>query len=260
MLAAAGRPGGFVHRLERFHPRLIVLAFLVVVALGAGLRWGLPAIADAAARATPVDVLQTMGRGALATLDRIFLDPSALPAWQQDEIAAAFAELVRNADLGADATLSFRTSPAFGANAFALPGAQIFITDQLVDLAGTPEMVAAVLAHEIAHAELRHPARMVYRAGGLSLALVLIAGDAGSLIEESLGLGIFALQNGYSRSFEQAADDRASQLLGAAGRDPKDLAAMLSLLVRDCGQACDGGGWFSTHPAVADRIARLTGR
>ncbi len=260
MLAAAGRPGGLVHRLERFHPRLIVLAVFVLVAFGAGLRWGLPAIADAAARATSAEVLKRMGRGGLDALDLTFLDPSALAPAQQGEIEAAFQDLLRAADLAGQPSLSFRASAAFGANAFALPGGQIFVTDDLVRLADSTDMVAAVLAHEIAHAELRHPARMVYRAGGLSLALVLVAGDAGSLVEESLGLGGFVLQNGYSRAFEEAADDRAAELLIAVGRDPGDLAAMLSLLLQGCGPACDNGGWLATHPAVSERIARLTGR
>ena len=195
------------------------------------------------------------GRGTLSVLDATLLGPSDLEVARRNEISAAFENLVAVAGIEGQARLYFRGGGHIGANAFALPGAHVVITDELVRVAETTDMAAAVLAHEIAHAELRHPSRMVYRAGGIALVLLLVAGDAGSLVEEALGLGALVLQAGYSRNFERQADDRAAQLLTTTGRDPENLAAMLTRLLEDCGPACEGGGWLSTHPALAERIS-----
>ncbi len=56
-------------------------------------------------------------------------------------------------------TVEFRASPIIGANAFALPGGIVIVTDQLMQLAEHDDEILAVLAHEIGHVKHRHVLR-----------------------------------------------------------------------------------------------------
>ncbi len=71
-------------------------------------------------------------------------------------------------------------------NAFSLPGGYIYIYEGLVKYAESDDELAGVLAHEIAHASMRHVATMQREAGKLSamqnpliLAAILIGGAKG---------------------------------------------------------------------------------
>ncbi len=52
------------------------------------------------------------------------------------------------------------SKPSDGANAFALPGGVLFMTDALVALA-EPAAILGVLAHELGHVQQRHATRVV---------------------------------------------------------------------------------------------------
>lgn len=104
-------------------------------------------------------------------------------------------------------------------NAAALPGGHILIFRGLIDLADSPEMVAGVLAHEIAHNDLRHPIKGLARQLGLNLAIEVLTGGSGL----SGLVGTLAILKN-SRDFERDADARAIQILLAAGQDPSVLS------------------------------------
>lgn len=255
-LGAAGHRVSVLARLEAFRPRLVAVALVLAAAVAAGALWGVPLLAEAAAWATPRPVLRQIGTATLTLYDGRLLHPSELGPERQGEVRTAFDRLVQATDgLAGVAVLHFRASP-IGANAFALPGAQIVATDDLVRLLGTAGS-AAVLAHELGHAEFRHPTRGIYQAAGLSLLLLVVAGDTSGLIEEAASLGLVALRQGYSRDFERAADTRGVALLAAAGFPPGTLRQALQRLARACGAACDESGWLSSHPAMSERLARL---
>jgi predicted Zn-dependent protease len=111
-----------------------------------------------------------------------------------------------------------------------------------------------VLAHEIAHDDLGHPAKMQVLGVGLNLGAVLLeklvpgsanfAPIAGSLIASS-----------YSRPQELEADRHAVTLLRRAGYDKGVMIRALDWIMRTEGN--NGGGILSTHPATDERIRAL---
>ena len=261
-----GGRGARLHGLERLRPRLLAIAVLLLAVCAAAVRWGLPYAADRAAMLAPYGVEAAIGQGVLDALDRTVLDPSqAAPARRQalqDTLDGLLhARAAREAAQGRQATpvrLELRRAGRLGANALALPGGAIVVTDSLLDLAGDPRELAGVLAHEIGHIDARHGLRRLARAVGLSAAVMLVSGDAGSFLNDAVVAGTGLLDAAYSRDFEREADARAAALLAAAGADPDSLARMLERLEAKAG----GGalpGWLSTHPPTAERIETLRG-
>src|SRR5690606_15157282 len=99
------------------------------------------------------------------------LEPSRLAPERQAALRARFEALVahmpalpaRYAHYAPRYTLDFRRG--LGANAFALPGGAIVVTDGLVEAARAAglqdDAIAGVLAHEIGHVAHRHTTRML---------------------------------------------------------------------------------------------------
>lgn len=253
-----GRRGGFVHRLEQFHPRLIGLT-LAVILLAAGIyRYALPVMVELAVLLTPPVVPQMIGASTLASLDQTLFKPSELSQEERDTIAGEFAGLARRAEGGEAAyKLQFRNGGVIGPNAFALPDGSLVLTDQLVKLAdGDRQMVLGVLGHEIAHVEGEHSLRQIYRVAGVAALIMLIAGDVGSGVEDILTQGGTLVALSHSRGAEEEADRRSVELMKAAGYEPDALARFFAVLERtlnDHGEA----SMLSTHPGTPARQAYI---
>jgi predicted Zn-dependent protease len=108
--------------------------------------------------------------------------------------------------------------------------------------------VAAMLAHEVAHLELKDSKRMAL--GSVSSALLTYASAIQETTREAysgdtdLSLTLATL----SQAREKAADVRGAQLLAAAGYDPLAMARMLRKL------APPGVFSSASHPAISARI------
>ena len=62
-------------------------------------------------------------------------------------------------------------------NAFAAPGGYLYVYTGLVKYLDNADAFAGVMAHEVAHADLRHTSRTLQRQYGVSFLLQLITGD-----------------------------------------------------------------------------------
>jgi Zn-dependent protease with chaperone function len=151
--------------------------------------------------------------------------------------------------------LNIRVVDSATVNALALPGGQILILRGLIDNARDPGEVAGVLAHEIAHVELRHVTELFYRRSATSFIIGLVFGDvagfstAGFLAQTLIGAR-------YSREAEEAADTRAFELLGAAGLASSGFADFFERMARVEGGAAELLAYVSTHPPSAQRAQR----
>ena len=154
-----------------------------------------------------------------------------------------------------------------GFNAFATPGGHIFLTRGLVEAATTEDMLAAVLAHELAHVILGHGLSMIEAMAFRDEAAAIAgrAADFAGNTPEAVRLMNFRnsvsvlvdvlVRTGYSREQEFAADRKAVELLASAGYDPRALQDMLRVLEQR--QGPNTGGMLATHPAPAERIRNI---
>ena len=236
--------------------RLVATAFVLLILLtAAGWRWGVPAAAQALMAVLPASTERAIGEQALTTLDHGLLKPSALPATQQRAIAQRFADATRLSakTLGVppDYRLHFRAGGrALGANAFALPGGDIVLTDELARLlADTPDALVGVLAHELGHVRHRHGMRSVVQAGLVGMAAGLLIGDYSALLAAA---PVVLAESAYSRDFEREADEDARHLLRAAGISPRVMTVFFERTETERPSALPIA--IASHPATEERI------
>jgi Zn-dependent protease with chaperone function len=246
-----GRIEAVVDRLER-HAYAVTAAMLVCAAtLVAGARWGVPWLADRIAEEVPAAVERSLGAEVMKSLDKVGLNASALDADLRNRLAARFAALAR--DAGGDYRLEFRNAPRIGANAFAVPGGTVVVTDQLVRLLDDDREFDAVVAHEIGHQQRRHALRQTLRGSLVAIVAALFAGDVSSAGAVVVAVPTFLLDSHYSRGFEAEADRYAFDLLARREESPHWFAAAMRRLqseVPDDGHLA----YLSSHPATQARI------
>lgn len=140
-------------------------------------------------------------------------------------------------------------------NAFAIMGGQIVILNGILEDMDSYEELAGLLAHEYAHVEKQHSARILCR----SLANYLIIS---LLINDLNGVSLTLLQNAeslktlsYSRDLEIEADKIGVQMLLQSGIDPSGMADLFRQLQAE--SEIDIPEFMSTHPALDTRIGYI---
>jgi predicted Zn-dependent protease len=154
-------------------------------------------------------------------------------------------------------------------NAFATPSGLVFVTRGLIRCCPTEDALAAVLAHEIGHIQLRHGMQSIEKARMTEALTVLATEGAKTLGSPEVAqltqtfsgaisdIAKSMINNGYSRSFEYQADKTAVILLQRVGYNPRGLIDMLTLMEK---KLKPGGFDFAkTHPAPQDRTAEIQG-
>jgi predicted Zn-dependent protease len=144
-------------------------------------------------------------------------------------------------------------------NAFAVPGGHVYVNRGLVERTRNMSELAGVLAHEIAHVELRHGIEQMEKMQGANLALNLgyvLLGRAPTGVEEAaIGIGGTAYFASHSRGAENEADATAVTLLANSGINPNGLTSFFGVLLSDQQRTPSAvERWFSTHPLTQDRI------
>jgi Zn-dependent protease with chaperone function len=249
-LTASARPERWAHLLEsrlRYALAALVVAVLIVFV---GLRWGMPAVALLATHTLPAGLDSRIGEESLALMDKISLSRSTLPAARQRALAHKLDAQCRQ-QACPPYRLLFRDSRLFGANAMALPGGAVVVTDALVSLSHDDEEVLAVIAHELGHVQHRHSLRLALQSIGAGILLVAITGDIGSFSDLAAGLPSLLLQSGYSRDMEREADAYALRWLNAACIPPRRFADLLGRIDKD---ASDKTNLLNSHPGTRERI------
>lgn len=152
-------------------------------------------------------------------------------------------------------------------NAFAVPGGVMGVHSALLVKSSDEDMVASVLAHELAHLSQRHYARRKDNAENQSLPLLaaMLTGfvlsangqsQAGIAAIASSQAAVIQSQLQFSRSHEQEADAIGFNVLTRAGFDSSGMARMFELLQKEA--RTNGGNapeFLLTHPLTESRIA-----
>lgn len=269
-------PQGFANRLER-NPVAVVFALIAVVAIAVlAYRFAIPRLAEGIAERVPIASETKLGEATLASLDGFVFGPSNLSAEEREDLQARFRRLAQLAHLPREPQLEFRSSQRIvGANALALPGGTVVVTDELVTRANSANEVAAVLAHELGHIAHRHTMRRLLEQSASGMILAAVLGDVSGIGSLVAAAPILLITLNYSRAEEEEADDYALALLPQAGLSPSLLAdALETISTPECAKsepAVEGGAqgckdahgrrptlpaYLSSHPNTESRIAR----
>ncbi len=154
-------------------------------------------------------------------------------------------------------------------NAFAGPGGNIFIFSGLIEALETENELAAIMAHEIAHANLRHVQDMVERSKRTGFASMagLVAGilvGLGGAPTAGMALSMGSMAAGqtmmlsYSRENELQADFFGLKYLSDAGyHEYGMLSALRTIRSREWFGEDEFPTYLRTHPGAAERMAIL---
>lgn len=146
-------------------------------------------------------------------------------------------------------------------NAFAIPGGHMYVMTGLIEAAKTEAELAAVMAHELAHDEERHPTERLSRQMGMQMLMnVLLGKNPGQTQQVVSSLLANSGISAYSRSAEFQADRIGTYLLNRAGYDPHAMVNFFQTLVALEQQQGGGGAnrsLFATHPPTPDRIQAI---
>jgi predicted Zn-dependent protease len=136
-------------------------------------------------------------------------------------------------------------------NAFALPANHLVILSGLIQFCQTPEELAGVMAHEMAHMEHNHVTKRMVKELGLTVVMSMISGNSGGqTIKEAVKL---VSSSAFDRSQEIEADETAVRLLVESGIDPIHLANFFERLAESEPGVVNHFTWISTHPQTLER-------
>lgn len=248
---------GLVAWLEGRQSIAAISVIVILATLLFSYYFGLPAAAKSVSKRIPLHTEEVLGSESLAWMDENewFL-PTEAPEDAREMAVNNFDELKKGLPSEDYLNLQFRQSDFLGANALAFPGGTIIVTDDMIALAQTEDEIIAVLAHEIAHVELRHFVRQVLQTSAVALAAAAVTADAATLSAAVAGVPTLLVQMKYSREIETEADAFAFELLKQKGISPGVFADLMERI-----SAAEGGvrsrvSFLSSHPSTDERVKR----
>lgn len=139
------------------------------------------------------------------------------------------------------------------ANAFVIPGGHVYVFTGLIDMVGSDDELAAVISHELAHAERRHALKN-FRASTAAVA-VLNAAVKNKKDRQTWGnlIGYLTLMQ-FSRQQEDEADDLGQFKMAAAGFNPAAQVSLWEKFLKKHGDTKGLAQYLSTHPPSSQRI------
>ncbi|CAH2031510.1 M48 family metallopeptidase [Trichlorobacter ammonificans] len=259
-----GGLSGLLHRLE-VRPAGVLGALVLCVLLVSGfMLYGIPWLAKRAALALPPLMEQRLDRESLELLDRHLLRPSGLPAERRQAVIRLFTQVSSSFPPGLPYRVEFRDGGPLGANALALPGGTVLLTDQLLELADNDQGLQGVIAHELTHVVNRHALRTLLQSSATALVVASVTGDLTTITAIAATLPTVLAETRYSRAFEREADNGAVAWLRNQGDSPQPYAELLARLEAQRTAKSGGRGptdgirnYLSTHPDTAERIRRI---
>ncbi len=152
-------------------------------------------------------------------------------------------------------------------NAFAVPGGKIGVYTGILNVAQTPDQLAAIIGHEIGHVIAQHAAeRASIQLGAQALLIgsqIAMQANEVSTIEQQtymsiLGLGaVIGVSLPYSRTHESEADLIGLELMVQAGYSPHAAVELWENMSAAKDNQKVPPELLSTHPSAQTRIRQL---
>jgi predicted Zn-dependent protease len=207
--------------------------------------------------------------GAL-TSNKIHSDPKRYPVLEKSKYPESYKQIKRVIDnILSSSEIQHKEFFAYDSisiihddeivNAFCTPGGYIFVYTGLIKMAKNEDQLAAVIGHEIAHAELRHSVKKLSR--GVGRQAIIIAGAAaagasfGVFIAVEIANKILGL--GMGRDQENMADKYSVKYLGTSKVYSSDALADFFEALMASGKNVNIPPILSTHPDTENRIHRI---
>lgn len=251
-------------RSKKLSARLILSLVLLVPCLLIGLlAVSKDAMVKKIAQQVPVSWEETLGDTAFTQIrvkGRLIEDPQLQS--QLEQITRPLVEAIP----GERYRFKFHIMEDSQINAFALPGGNIVVHTGLLLNADSPEEIAGVLAHEMAHVTKQHGVRNIIESVGLFAIVQAFLGDTTGVLATLANNAPMLLTQKFSRDHEREADEQGWNYLLLAKIDPAGMISFFKKLdaVEEKQTASNplGGiehslGFLSTHPATRERISSL---
>ena len=146
-------------------------------------------------------------------------------------------------------------------NAFTLPGGHIYVSTGLLELAGSDDEIAAVLAHEIGHNARMHVERNQQKtkplqwAGLAAMAVMMTGSKSGADVARITPYILTGIANSYSVDFEKEADQCA---IDEMQKTPYNPSAMVTFMQRlsdvEARRPHVELGIYQDHPSSPERV------
>jgi len=232
--------------------RWMLASIVATIAILAAFYFSAPFLTQAIVAVTPMSFEERIGENLATTIQEAFSSDKGTcdTASGVEALDAMVGELARYSEpIGTYKVEVLDTSLV---NAMALPGGYIFVFRGLLRNAQSPDEIVGVLAHEMAHADYRHPMQgMVRQYGTDALTSMMFGGSSLASVSEALML------TSYSREAEQDADDRAFETLQRGGLSTRGMADFFARLKkREDKTGLALPAFLSTHPDSGDRSRR----
>jgi len=142
-------------------------------------------------------------------------------------------------------------------NAISLPGGFIYVTRGMLAFVQSEDELAFVLGHEVGHVDRRHHVAIIERDFFFTLVISLLFGRDPSTGQIASFIGAL-VRRGFGREAEFEADQIGATLAHRAGFNAgAGLAFMERLRAAEGRDPSQVEVFFSTHPALADRMVRM---
>ncbi|MGN7613311.1 M48 family metallopeptidase, partial [Magnetococcales bacterium HHB-1] len=249
------RQGESMHQLESHTPLFITIMLLLIAFIGSSVLWGIPYLVKKTAQAIPQEMTIPLGKNGLNTLVNTFnFNPTKLLPERQEEIRKAAQKIAEHVNLTTPLHISFyQGGETLGANALALPGGFLLITDEIIaKIDGSNEALQALLAHEIAHITKKHGLQSLLNQSLFALLLINVTGDV-----SLTGLSVTLLHLKHSHAFEHEADIFATQFMKQQQKPIEPFIVLLQKLTEKDDEIQAKFDWLSTHPTTEKRAEKI---
>ena len=151
-----------------------------------------------------------------------------------------------------------RLVKADAVNAFCIPGGFIFFTTGMIKALRTDSELAAVMAHEMIHADRKHSLRMAAESNKVTLgalAVMLLSGGAAAPIILAQVAQV-AITSSYTMELEAVADRLGLEALIQSGYSPTGMITVFEhFIAEEYRQPIHEYGIYMNHPESPKRLA-----